>query len=159
MDADRERIEKDATERARKLAAEINEKAAAKGYKVSKVAGGAHYTKGFYHRPTGHVEIAFEALAGGAPRRRAVNDCKKPIDVDKIIALLVECQAFRDRQAEAWRREGAAREAASAVATELKAIAPEWLHISGSSSGVIIEARYLTAERARAIVEALKGVL
>jgi len=159
------KLERDADERARALAKEIHDCAIAAGCKCDFgqiVYGRAHTTGSgslWNSRETGHIEIFFDARRGGKLSRRRVNDCKKPIDVDKIVSLLVEAQAFRDRQAEEFRRKVQASSDADAVATELKATAPEWLSICGSSSGIDIEARGLTAERARAIVAALKGVL
>jgi|WetSurMetagenome_2_1015567.scaffolds.fasta_scaffold1024170_1 hypothetical protein len=159
------KLKRDADERARELAKEIHDRAIAAGCKCSfgQIVYGHAHTSGsgslWNSRETGHIEIFFDAQRGGKLSRRRVNDCKKPIDVDKIVSLLVEAQAFRDRQAASWRAESAACKAFDAVATELKATAPEWLSILGSASGINIEARGLTAERARAIVAALKWVL
>ena len=148
-----------ANERARKLADEINAKAKAAGctHSLCRVHGFAQMTGSTWHqRYTGHIELRFEALTVSGPRRRTVNDCKHPIDVDKIVKLLVELQGYYDRQDAERARHNAEADAVRADADKLRSDAPKWLEITSSVSGIHLHADSLTIAQARAIVDALK---
>jgi len=152
-----DQIRDEACKRANELADEIRRKAIAAGCSEDVRVIGYALGVGYYfqRRYDGHVEISFEALAGGRPRRRKVNDCKKPIDVDKIVALLVEHDGYRKRQSQQWRLESDAQEANEKVAEELRALVP-WLTITARTSGLWLSVDAQTPAQARAIVDALK---
>jgi hypothetical protein len=153
-------IEEKAHVKACKIADEINAKAVAAGCNHLLAIGYAHGTgSGYFRHYTGHIVITFEALAGGKPRRRTVNDCKHPIDVDKIVSLMVELQGYYDRQSAQWKAENARLQANRAALESIKPYAPSWMDMSANAFGINIDMRGLTAERARAIVDALKEVL
>jgi hypothetical protein len=152
-----EQIRDEARKRVDNLVDEITEKAVAAGCSDARVTGYAH-GKGscFFRRYTGHVAISFTALAGGKPRKRTVNDCKKPINVDKIVALLVEHERFVEDRTKRWKEEFRVEDANQKAKDAIQAEAPAWLTITANSSGLGIQAYGLSAERARAIVDALK---
>jgi hypothetical protein len=155
-----EEIRNEANVRANELVDEIKAKALAAGLSDVHVRGYAH-SQGpgiFVKRYTGHIEITFEAMAGDKPRRRTVNDVKKPIDVDKIVALLVEYQAYMDERNKQWKAEFAAEDANRLTAENIRSVAPLWLTIHANASGLGIEAHGLTADRCRAIVAAIKAL-
>ena len=148
-----------ANDRARKLADEINDKATAAGCTSSscRVHGEAHMMGTMWRlRYTGHIELRFEALTVAGPRRRSVNDCKRPIDADKIVKLLVELQGYYDRQDAERAQCNAADAAWKSAADKLRVDAPKRLEITSSASGIHLHADSLTAAQARAIVDALK---
>jgi len=149
-----------ATARAEALANEIREKAVAAGCDASVfVRGYAHSVGSGWagRRYDGHIEIQFEALYGGSTRRRSLNDCKRPIDVVKIVALLVEHATHIRRQNEQLKAEMKDTAANELVASEMRELAPT-LQIRAHAAGIDIAARSLSPERARAIVAALKGL-
>jgi len=156
-------IEREADERAKALAKKIHEHAVLAGCKFAfgqLVTGYAHHTRStWYSHATGNIEICFDALRGGKLSRRRVNDCKKPIDVDKIVSLLVELQGYYDRQSAQWKAEDARLQANRAALESIKPYAPSWMDMSANASGINILMRGLTDARARAIVDALKEVL
>jgi hypothetical protein len=160
MNMDNDKIRDEANAKAKKIADEINAKAGITDQ--WKKATGHAYSTGFSlysRRYTWNVKIRFEALSGGKPRRRTVNDCKNPIDVDKIAGLLVELKKYSEEQSKQWKDENARCDANARAADEIRADSPSWLTITSNANGLGIEADRLTADRVRAIVDAIKDVL
>jgi hypothetical protein len=154
-----DQIGDEAEARAKAIADEINAKASAAGCTrpLCHAHGSAHITGPTWHRRyTGHIQIFFEAIGSSGPRRRTVNDVKKPIDVDKIVGMLVEYQRYMDARDARWKEEREVADRIGKVAEELRNGSPSWLSITSSISGIHIHADSMSPAQARAIVDALR---